>query len=81
VEQGFEAALRRKPQERPPRPPKLDGKAEAHLIALACSQPPQGRPCWTMRLLADKLVELEIVDCISDETVRKMLKKTNSSRG
>ena len=77
VELGLEAALVRKPQERPSRLPKLDGRAEAHLIALACSKPPQGRKQWTMRLLADKLVELEVVDAISDETVRRVLQKTS----
>jgi len=81
VEQGFEAALVRKKQDRPSRERKLDGAAEARLIALACSRPPQGRDHWTMRLLADKLVELEVVEAISDETVRRTLKKTSSSRG
>jgi transposase len=77
VEQGLEAALVRKPQNRPSRERKLDGRAEAHLIALACSAPPGGRSEWTMQLLADKLVELEVVDSVSDETVRRTLKKTN----
>lgn len=81
VEQGFEAALVRKQRDRPARERKLDGTAEAHLIALACSQPPEGRACWTMQLLADRLVELEVVDAVSDETVRRTLKKTRSSRG
>jgi transposase len=81
VEQGLEAALGRKKQDRPSRERKLDGRAEAHLIALACSEPPDGRACWTLQLLADKLVELEIVDAVSDETVRRVLKKTNSSPG
>jgi transposase len=81
VEQGLEAALGRKPRERPGRLRKLDGRAEARLIALACSAPPQGRKEWTMRLLADRLVELQVVDAVSDETVRRVLKKTNSSRG
>jgi hypothetical protein len=81
VEHGLEAALGRKPQDQPSRPRKLDGRAEARLIALACSPPPAGRNEWTMRLLADKLVELEIVDSITDETVRRTLKKTSSSRG
>jgi transposase len=80
VEEGLEAALSRKPQSSP-RPRKLDGRAEARLIAVACSAPPEGRKEWTMRLLADRLVELEIVESISDETVRRVLKKTNSSRG
>jgi len=81
VEQGFEAALVRKRQDRPSRERKLDGRAEARLVALACSAPPEGRKEWTMRLLADKLVELEVVDTVSDETVRRVLKKTRSSRG
>jgi transposase len=76
VEQGFESALVRKKQDRPSRERKLDGAAEARLVALACSKPPDGRDCWTMRLLADKLVELEVVDSVSDETVRRTLKKT-----
>jgi transposase len=81
VEQGLDAALSRKPRERPARARKLDGRGEARLIALACSAPPEGRKEWTMKLLADKLVELEVVDTISDETVRQVLKKTRSSRG
>jgi transposase len=81
VEQGLEAALTRKKQDRPSRERKLDGRAEARLIALACSAPPDGRKEWTMKLLADRLVELEVVDTVSDETVRRVLKKTNSSRG
>jgi transposase len=81
VEQGLEAALGRKKQDRPSRPRKLDGRAEARLIALACSAPPDGRKEWTMPLLADKLVELAVVDAVCDETVRRALKKTRSSRG
>ena len=81
VEFGLEAALSRKMPDRPSRPRTLDGRAEARLIALACSAPPDGRKEWTMQLLADKLVELEVVDTISDETVRRALKKTRSSRG
>ena len=80
VEQGFDAALERKRREEPPRPIKFDGRAEARLIALACSPPPGGRAVWTMQLLADKLVELEVVESISDETVRLALKKMPSSR-
>ena len=76
VELGLDAALDRKQRERPPREIKLDGRAEARLIALACSPPPEGRAVWTMQLLADKLVELEVVASISDETVRLALKKT-----
>ena len=81
VEVGLEAALGRKPQDRPSRPRKLDGAAEARLIALACSAPPDGRAAWTLQPLADRLVELQVVDCVGDETVRRALKKTNSSRG
>jgi transposase len=77
VEQGLEAALVRKAQERPSRLKTLDGRAEARLIALACSPPPEGRESWTMQLLADKLVELEVVPAICDETVRRWLKKAN----
>ena len=77
VEQGLEAALVRKAQDRPSRERALDGRAEAKLIALACSAPPRGRAIWTMKLLADKLVELEVVASISDETVRLALKKTS----
>jgi transposase len=81
VAAGWEAAVHRRPQ--PPRPArrKLDGHAEAHLIAVACSDPPAGRARWTLRLLADKLVALEVVDAVSHEAVRQALKKTNSSRG
>jgi transposase len=81
VEQGLEAALVRKKQVRPSRQRKLDGAAEARLVAIACSQPPDGRARWTMQLLADRLVELRAVDEVSDETVRRCLKKTRSSRG
>jgi len=81
VEQGFEAALVRKKQDCPSRERKLDGAAEARLIALACSPPPEGRTCWTMQLLADQLVALDLVDTVCDETVRRTLKKTRSSRG
>ena len=80
VEEGLEAALNRKKQLRR-RPKKLDGEAQAHLIAIACSEPPQGRASWTLKLLAEQLVERDIVDSVSTETVRKVLKKTNSSRG
>ena len=77
VEQGFEAALERKAQSKPSRPRKLDGKAEAHLIALSCKKPPEGAARWTLHLLAEKLVELEIVDSVSYETIRRTLKKMN----
>jgi transposase len=80
VEQGLQAALVRKKQAQPSRERKLDGAGEARLIALACSEPPLGRAAWTLRLLAERLVELEVVETISTETVRQALKKTNSSR-
>jgi transposase len=80
VEQGLEAALHRHAPTEPP-PHKLDGEQEAHLIALACSAPPTGRKRWTLRLLANKLVKLQVVEEISYETVRRTLKKTRSSRG
>ncbi len=80
VDEGLEAAVCRRPSERV-YARKVDGTAEAHLIALACSEPPAGQGRWTLRLLADKLVELAVVDAVSYETVRRVLKKTNSSRG
>ena len=88
VEAGVAAALGRKEQLNR-RQKKLDGQGEAHpvsstgqaLIALACAEPPPGRVSWTLKLLADRLVEWEIVESISPETVRQTLKKTNSSPG
>ncbi|MGA2735049.1 MAG: helix-turn-helix domain-containing protein [Syntrophobacteraceae bacterium] len=68
-------SLEEKP--RPGKPPKLDGLTAAHITALACSDPPEGRNKWTLRLLADRAVELELVDTISHEGLRKLLKKTN----
>lgn len=80
VEEGLEEALyRKKPTGRQYR--KLDGDQEAHLIAVACSKAPEGRARWTLRLLADKLVELKVVESISSECVRTTLKKTTSSPG
>jgi transposase len=76
VEQGLEAALNRKKQQHPSRSPLFDGEAEAHLIALRCSEPPAGHARWTLRLLAEKVVELEVVASTSHETVRRTLKKT-----
>jgi transposase len=81
VEDGFEAALVRKKQEHPSRARKLDGAGEARLIAVACSKVPRGRVAWTLQMLADKLVELKVVDSICPETVRQVLQKTSSSRG
>ena len=75
VEEGLEAALHRKKQDCSSRSRKLDGVAEAKLVATCCGPAPQGRARWTVRMLADKLVELEIVDSISPETVRGTLKK------
>jgi len=75
VEDGLEAALVRKKQDRPSRKRIVDGEIEARLIALRCGQPPQGQGRWNLRLLADRLVELEIVPSISHETVRQALKK------
>ncbi len=80
VTEGLDAALNHRPP-KAQRPPKLDGRQEAHLIALACSEPPPGHARWTLRLLADKMVELEFVDSVSHVTVWHTLKKTNSSRG
>lgn len=78
--EGLPAALERKAPDRVYER-KLDGRQEAHLIALACSAPPAGREHWTLRLLADRLVQLEVVDTISYETVRQTLKQTSSSPG
>ena len=80
VEEGLEAVLTRKPANRS-MPKKADGDFEAHLIALSCSEPPEGYHRWSLRLLADKVVELNYVDQISHETVRQVLKKTSSSPG
>jgi transposase len=80
VEEGFEAALSGRATTRQ-HEYKLDGNAEAHLVALACSEAPQGRSRWTLRLLAGKMVELEYIDAVSHETVRRVLKKTRSSPG
>jgi transposase len=79
VEEGLEAALNERPRAGGPR--KLAGTQEALLVALAWSTPPDERQCWTMQLLADKLVELKQVASISDETVRRTLKKTSSNHG
>jgi transposase len=78
-EEGLQAALNRRPPKREYHR-KLDGEQEARLVALACSQPPEGHARWSLRMLADRLVELEIVEGISHQTVRRTLKKTNLSR-
>jgi transposase len=80
VEEGLESALNRQVQKNR-RARKLDGEGEAFLIAVACSQAPEGRTTWTLKLLADRLIECEIVDSISMEAVRQTLKKTRSSHG
>lgn len=76
VTEGLERALHRKPQDKPSREIKLDGRAQAKLTALACSKAPDGRTRWTLQLLADQLVKLKIVDSISHDTVWRALKKT-----
>jgi len=76
VLEGFEAALDRKNRDAPPRAKKLDGKQEAEIIALRLGNPPAGFANWTLRLLTEKVVELEIVESVGRETVRKTLKKT-----
>ena len=76
---GLEATINRKKRETPPIPAKVTGEVEAHIIALACGQPPEGYSKWTLRLLADKAVELGYIDSISHVTVSTILKKTNLS--
>ena len=77
VEQGIEVALGARSRKPKPYRRKLDGRQEAQLIALACSEAPEGRTRWTLRMLADRMVELCYVDTVSHETVRRVLKKTN----
>lgn len=79
VVEGLEAALNRKRQDPPPRTPVFDAGKEQTLLALAQGEPPAGRARWTLHLLADELVRLEVVDTVSYETVRKALKKTRSN--
>jgi hypothetical protein len=80
VTAGLEAALHRKPPTRRYHH-RLDGEQEARLVALACSAPPEGRKRWTLRLLAERLVALEVIESVSHETVRQALKQTGSSHG
>ena len=80
VEEGFDVCMDRKPCPQK-EPTKTDGDFEAHLIALSCSEAPEGYARWSLRLLADKMVELKYTDSISHETVRQVLKKTKSNRG
>jgi transposase len=77
VEQGLEAALDRKKRTTPPVPPKMDGRAQARLVALACEETPEGISRWSLRLLGEKMVDLGVVASLSHETVRRTLKKTN----
>ncbi len=74
---GLEAAILRKKRDKPPIDPKITGEVEAKIIALSCSEPPEGRAKWTLRLLADKAVELGYIESISHESVNHVLKKTN----
>ena len=76
---GLEATISRKKRETPPVPPKVTGDVEAHIIALACGEPPEGYEKWTLRLLADKCVELNYTESLSHMTVSRILKKTNLS--
>ena len=80
IEEGLEAALLRKKHSRT-RPRKMTGKQEAHLVALCCSSPPEGRSRWTLKLLSSRLVQLEIMDSISPATVGRVLKKMNLNHG
>lgn len=79
VEEGLQATLSRKVRKNPPRQPIATGEVEARIIALACSEPPEGRTRWTLRLLEEKVVELGIVDAISDNTIGRLLKKHHLS--
>jgi len=79
VEEGLEQALKERPRRL--KPPKLTGKQEAHIVAVACSKAPEGRARWTLRLLAGKVVELGFAESFSYESVRRLLKKRRSSRG
>ena len=79
VQEGLKATLRRKERKTPPRQPIATGEVEARIIALACGTPPEGRTRWTLRLLEEKVVELQIVDAISDNTIGRLLKKHHLS--
>jgi hypothetical protein len=81
VREGVAPTLARKQRATPPRPPKFDGRAEAKLVALCCSTPPEGHQRWTLSLLVDELCRLQVVASVCPETVRKCLKKIASSRG
>lgn len=79
VENGLDGALYRKKRVTPPVQPKVDGNLEAHIVAISCSEPPKGYERWTLRLIADKCVELGYIDSISHMTIKRTLKKTNLS--
>jgi transposase len=79
VEEGLDASLRERP--RPGARPKLGPKEQAFVVALACTKPPEGRDRWTMQLLAERVVELQVVPDITDEAIRRLLKRTSSSHG
>ena len=79
VQEGLQATLSRKVREAPPRTPIVTGEVEARIIALACGEPPEGRARWTLRLLEEKVVELQIVEAISDNTIGRLLKKRHLS--
>jgi transposase len=79
-EEGLERALARKKRETSPRGQKVTGDIEARILALSCSQPPEGAARWTVKMITDRAIELEIIESISDESVRQMLKKTRSNR-
>lgn len=79
VQEGEAPALNRKPRQAPPTPPIIDGHAEAHLVAICCSDPPEGRTQWTMGLLAGEMVKRKIVTQVSAETVRRVLKKRSAA--
>jgi len=78
-QEGLQSALKEK--SRSGTPPKIDGRAKAEVVTIACSKPPEGRSRWTLRLLADRAVELNVVDSISHTTIHRILKKMRSSRG
>lgn len=77
--EGLKAVLLRKKRDTPPVPAKVTGEVEAHIIATCCSEPPAGKAAWTMQMIADKIVLDGVIDSISDETVRRILKKRNSN--
>jgi transposase len=79
--EGLEAALSPRPQPKRPHKRRIDGDNEARLVAIACSKAPDGHDHWTLQLLADRMVELKYVEAVSGQTVRRVLKKTRSSRG